>query len=80
MALTQRSALGALVGLAALVSTCGNPNFETRDIANPPFVAQKFTHGRGYDGSGKVYVISYALAAGALAGLAYNAMTGKLRR
>jgi hypothetical protein len=80
MALTRRTAIGVLVGLAALVSTAANPNFELKDLPEPYRVVRKFDYHSEYQHSGKVLVGSYAAFAGSLFALGYNALTGNFIR
>ncbi len=80
MALTNRTAAGALIGLAGLAATCTNPNYRAEDMTNPMAVVRQFQSDRGFNDSGLLYLAGYTAAAAGLAGVAYNAMTGKARK
>ncbi|MBI4450866.1 hypothetical protein HY642_02740 [Candidatus Woesearchaeota archaeon] len=75
MALTHKSAVGVLTGIAGLVMTVSNPNFEAKDIVEPTAVLRK-----AENESGMWYAAGYAAMMGAAVGLSYNALTGKLRK
>ena len=79
MPLTRRSALGAVAGLAGLILSISNPNFEFKDIVQPYNVIRKFNE-PSQDNSNKWYLVEYAMFAGGVIGLAINAFTGNFYR
>ena len=78
MALTRQTGAAVVLGLAGLVSTAVNPNFELSDLASPPTViVNKRDSDIDYGGSGLVYGISYSVFVASLFSIGYNVLTGR---
>ncbi|MBC8494635.1 hypothetical protein H8D36_00615 [archaeon] len=79
MALTDRMTKTLLGGLAAVLLTVGNPNFEAKDIVNPYNAMTKPTpHGIMRDRI--AYKATYAATAAFGLGALYLTVTGNARR
>lgn len=81
MSLTNKAAGIVVTGLAGLILTFTNPNFEFRDIKYPlSSLNKKYHSDLGYEGSGVVYTIGNAALVGSIIGLGYLALTGSFRK
>lgn len=78
MALTRQSAAAVVAGTLGLGAMLTNPNCEKRDIAEPQCIVRKLDYHLDYKNSGLVYVLGATVLTAALAGLGYNALTGRL--
>jgi hypothetical protein len=72
---TNKAAGAVIGGLAGLVFTVANPNFESRDFTDPINVSNKIVYGDNY---GKFYGLSYAGTFGAIISLGYLALTSNV--
>lgn len=79
MALTDRMTKTLLGGLAAVLLTVGNPNFEAKDIVNPYRAMTKQTT-EGIWRDRVMYKTTYAATAAFGLGALYLTFTGNARR
>ena len=78
MALTKKSAIGVMGGVVAAGFLASNPNFSLDDVLNINHTLESWTSNQGFQDSGKLYVLEWAATAACIAGVMYNALTGKL--